>query len=41
LLGVYLHGAAGDCYARKYAQESLIAGDIIENLGEAFKKLIC
>jgi NAD(P)H-hydrate epimerase len=39
LLGVYLHGAAGDCYAVKYAQESLIAGDIVKNLGEVFHKL--
>ncbi|MCX6231791.1 MAG: NAD(P)H-hydrate dehydratase [Bacteroidetes bacterium] len=40
LLGVYLHGLAGDCYAEKYAKESLIAGDIIENLGKAFNKII-
>lgn len=36
LLGVYLHGLAGDCAAKKYSQEAMIAGDIIENLGEAF-----
>ncbi len=39
ILGVYLHGIAGDIYANKYSQESLIAGDIIFNLGKAFKIL--
>ena len=40
LLGVYLHGLAGDIAAAKYSQEALIAGDIIECMGEAFKKLV-
>ena len=39
LLGVYLHGKAGDIYADEYSQESLIAGDIITNLAMAFKKI--
>jgi ADP-dependent NAD(P)H-hydrate dehydratase / NAD(P)H-hydrate epimerase len=39
ILGVYLHGLAGDFAAEKVGQEALIAGDIIENLGFAFKKL--
>jgi NAD(P)H-hydrate epimerase len=38
-LGVYLHGIAGDCALEKQSHESLIASDIIENLGNAFKKL--
>jgi len=36
ILGVYLHGLAGDMAAEKYSKEAMIASDIIENLGEAF-----
>ena len=36
LLGVYLHGLAGDIAADKLSQNALIAGDIIDNLGNAF-----
>jgi len=36
LTGVFLHGLAGDIAANEKSQESLIAGDIIENLGFAF-----
>jgi NAD(P)H-hydrate epimerase len=39
LLGVYIHGSAGDLAARKEGMESMVAGDIIRNLGKAFKKL--
>jgi NAD(P)H-hydrate epimerase len=39
LFGVYLHGLAGDIAAAEYSQEALIAGDIIECMGEAFKTL--
>lgn len=39
LLGVFLHGLAGDLAAEKLGFESLIASDIIENLGSAFKTL--
>jgi len=39
LLGVYLHGLAGDLYAHEYSEESLIADDIINNIGNAFKKI--
>jgi len=39
ILGTYIHGLAGDFAAEQYAQESMIAGDIIINLGEAFKCL--
>lgn len=40
VLGVYLHGSAGDIAARKQGQEAMLAGDMIENIGKAFKKLI-
>jgi NAD(P)H-hydrate epimerase len=36
VLGVYIHGLAGDIAAEKVGQVSLIATDIIETLGEAF-----
>ncbi|MBL7734187.1 MAG: NAD(P)H-hydrate dehydratase [Chitinophagaceae bacterium] len=39
LLGVYLHGKAGDIAAQLYSQESLTASDIIDSLGEAFLSL--
>ncbi|NOU46950.1 MAG: NAD(P)H-hydrate dehydratase [Bacteroidales bacterium] len=39
-LGVYLHGLAGDIAADVWGYESLIAGDIVENIGKAFKKLM-
>jgi ADP-dependent NAD(P)H-hydrate dehydratase / NAD(P)H-hydrate epimerase len=39
ILGVYLHGLAGDFAAEKVGQEALIASDIVENLGFAFKEL--
>jgi NAD(P)H-hydrate epimerase len=38
MTGVFLHGLAGDIAADKNSQESLVAGDIIRNLGGAFKK---
>jgi len=38
VLGVYIHGLAGDIAAEKVGQVSLIATDIIESLGEAFKR---
>lgn len=37
--GVYLHGLAGDLAADSLSQESMIAGDIIDNIGNAFKKV--
>ena len=37
-LGVYLHGLAGDIAAVSLGQESLIAGDLVLNLPEAFAK---
>lgn len=38
VLGVYIHGLAGDIAAEKVGQVSLIATDIIEALGEAFRR---
>lgn len=37
ILGVYLHGLAGDLAARELGQESLIAGDLIDFLPIAFR----
>lgn len=37
MMGVYLHGLAGDLAAKKFGMESMIAGDIIEFIGKAFK----
>ncbi|HEU5167658.1 MAG TPA: NAD(P)H-hydrate dehydratase [Chitinophagaceae bacterium] len=39
MLTVYLHGLAGDIAANEFSEEAMIAGDIIENIGEAFKQL--
>ncbi len=39
ILGVYLHGLAGDYAAELHSQESMIASDIIDNLGKAFKRI--
>jgi len=39
LLGVWLHGKAGDFAAVQTGQEALIAGDIISNIGKAFQSL--
>lgn len=37
LLGVYLHGLAGDFAAGAWSQESMLPGDLIECLGNAFQ----
>ena len=39
LMGVYLHGLAGDIAAAKLSEEAMIAGDITAQLGEAFKAI--
>lgn len=36
LTGVFLHGLAGDLAVRHFGEESLIAGDLINHLAEAF-----
>jgi ADP-dependent NAD(P)H-hydrate dehydratase / NAD(P)H-hydrate epimerase len=37
IFGVYLHGLAGDIAAEKLSKEVMVAGDIIDNLGGAFR----
>ena len=39
LLGVYLHGLAGDLACQELGMESLLASDIIRYLSQAFKRL--
>ena len=39
MLGVYLHGLAGDLAAQQLSQEAMVAGDIIDYLGNAFLTL--
>lgn len=39
MAGVYLHGLAGDLAASYTSQESLIASDLVEYLGDAFQQL--
>jgi hydroxyethylthiazole kinase-like uncharacterized protein yjeF len=39
ILGTWLHGKAGDIAASEISQPSMIAGDIIDNLGRAFLKI--
>lgn len=39
LLGMYLHGLAGDIAVKQLGEESLIASDIIDHLPQAFKTL--
>ena len=36
ILGVYLHGLAGDFAARATAPESMIATDLVESIGDVF-----
>jgi NAD(P)H-hydrate epimerase len=36
---VYLHGLAGDVAAERVGEEALIASDVIDGLGEAFRRL--
>lgn len=40
LLGAYLHGVAGDKAAETESMESMIAGDIIKQLGAAFRTIL-
>src|SRR6185437_6362019 len=39
ILGVYLHGLAGDIAVQKRSQEAMLASDIIDHLGEAFMQI--
>ncbi len=39
LLGVFIHGLAGDIAKEKMGEEAMIASDIIANLGNAYKAL--
>ena len=39
LLGVYLHGLAGDLAAAELSQESMLASDLTDHLGPAFLQL--
>ena len=39
MMGMYLHGLAGDIAARELGMESLVASDIIKYLPKAFKRL--
>ena len=39
VLGVYLHGLAGDIAASEMGQEALIASDITEHIGKAYMSL--
>ena len=39
ILGVYVHGLAGDFAISGQSHESLIASDIIYHLGDAFKQV--
>ncbi len=40
ILGVFIHGLAGDLAVREKGVNSLIAGDLIDFLPQAFKKLV-
>jgi NAD(P)H-hydrate epimerase len=39
LLGIYIHGLAGDFAAKELGQEALIAGDIVQHMGNSFLSL--
>jgi NAD(P)H-hydrate epimerase len=39
ILGVHLHGMAGDIAARKFSQEAMVAGDIVACLEGAFNAI--
>ena len=40
IIGVYLHGLAGDIAVMEISEESLIASDITLSLGDAFRMII-
>ena len=39
ILGVWLHGKAGDFAAEKYSKEAMLPSDLIEEIGNVFKFL--
>ena len=39
ILGVYIHGAAGDIAAQQLSQEAMLASDITQHLGDVFLQL--
>lgn len=39
ILGVWLHGKAGDLAAEKFSKESMLPSDLMEELGNVFKTL--
>ena len=39
VVGMYLHGLAGDIATRELGQESVIASDLIQYLPQAFKRI--
>jgi NAD(P)H-hydrate epimerase len=39
ILGVYLHGLAGDLAAIKIGMHAMVASDIIDSLGKAFRRI--
>ena len=41
MIGMYLHGLAGDLAAEKLCMECMVAGDIIRFLPQAFRRLGC
>ena len=40
ILGVYLHGLAGDLAAHTFSMEAMLATDIIDHFGEAFNNVL-
>jgi hydroxyethylthiazole kinase-like uncharacterized protein yjeF len=39
ILGVYLHGLAGDIAAGRHSEEAMLPSDLSDSLGEAFKQI--
>ncbi|WP_185860726.1 NAD(P)H-hydrate dehydratase [Blattabacterium cuenoti] len=39
VIGVYLHGLAGDIASKKFSEEAVIANDIINHIGEAYLQI--
>ncbi len=39
IMGVYIHGLAGDLAAKQFSMEAMTASDLVENLGQAFQAM--